>query len=199
MDTLVVFLLMIFPNLVTAHIPKSAYGKECARFMCEYQISEQITNIRNENSELVERIAKLEQHQKAVVSAYVRLSETTTVNTSHRVKYDTEVSNVGSAYNFEKGQFTAPVPGIYLIHVSACLFPPAFMNLDIMKNGVKVGAVRAGDKSYVECTSGAASLHLEAGDDIWVERADPSSGTGLFEGRGWNTFAATLVHADIIN
>ncbi|XP_053390137.1 complement C1q tumor necrosis factor-related protein 4-like [Mercenaria mercenaria] len=160
-----------------------------SRFMCEYEIRETLTN-------LMDRISKLEAQQRPAVSAYVRLSETTTLGTSGRVKYNIEITNIGGAYNFEASQFIVPVPGIYIVDVTACVANSEAMNINIIKDGLKIGVVRSGSPDYVDCSSASLSIHLDAGDNIWAERGEPSYSHSLFEGRGWNSFAATLIHAD---
>ncbi|XP_045198325.2 complement C1q-like protein 4 [Mercenaria mercenaria] len=169
---------------------------ECSRFACEYRVIEKLISLQNENARLEERIKKLEQNKHTAVSAYVRLSKTIPLGNSERVMYDIAVTNVGDAYDFQKGQFTAPVSGIYLVHLSACLGNGGqWMNLNIVHDGAVIGKLRSGDSAYVTCTSNSISIHLNVEDNVWIERDDGSS-TGLNEDHGWNSFTASLIHAD---
>jgi hypothetical protein len=130
------------------------------------------------------------------VSAYIRLSDTTPLTGSMRVMYDHEMSNIGGGYNFQTGQFTAPISGIYIIHVTACLRNgPKWMRLNIVEDDKVIGRVFSGDSAYHCCGSETLSIHLDARANVWVERKDGTA-TALNEDYGLNSFTVTLLRAD---
>ncbi|XP_045198873.2 complement C1q-like protein 4 [Mercenaria mercenaria] len=171
----------------------------CSRFACEYSLIEKMINLQNENTKLSERLTALQlllEGRQTAVSAHVRLSGNTPLSGSARVMYDVEISNIGEAYKFNSGQFTAPFGGVYLLHVTACLGSGGrWMTLNIMDNDKVIGRVFVGDSAYHTCGSETLSLHLDSGDNVWVERV-AGSATWLNEDHGWNSFTATLLYAD---
>lgn len=171
---------------------------KCSRFSYEYRVVEKLINLRIELAKLDDRITDIELAEKKqpVVSTHVRLSGTTSLSGTERVMYDVEVSNIHEAYDFQTGQFTVPVAGVYLIHVNACLNNGGnWMDLNIVRDGSVIERVFVGDSSYHACGSKAMSIRFEVGDKIWVERVAGIS-ANLNEDHGWNSFTATLVHSD---
>ena len=92
------------------------------------------------------------------------------------VIFDQVETNTGGAYNASKGVFTAPVSGTYNFNVIASAPPVAgshWLHLFIMKNKAQVGYVFLDDNdSYWVRRSTDVSVHMEQGDNIWVEVAD---------------------------
>ncbi|XP_053396001.1 complement C1q-like protein 4, partial [Mercenaria mercenaria] len=161
-------------------------------------ITEKLVNLQNENARLSERIMTLEKdgERQSSVSAHVRLSKTTPISGTERVMYDLEISNIGGAYDFQNGQFIAPVAGVYMFRVTLCLFAnKQWMDLNIVKNDHVIGRVFSVDNQYHTCGSEALSIHFDAGDKIWVQRAAGTS-LSLNQDHGWNSFTAILIHAD---
>ena len=174
-------------------------SQDSTRFSCEYSLIEKLVTLQTENAKLVKRMSALEKRwndRKKVVSAYIRLSDNTRVTGSMRVMYDLEMSNIGGGFNFELGQFTAPVSGIYLVHVTACLINGGrWIDLNVVEDDKVIGRVFAGDTVGHACGSETLSVHLKSNANIWVERT-AGSATWLNEDHGWNTFTVTLLHAD---
>lgn len=183
-------------TLETTLEPKNA--GDCSRFVYEYGILEKLIKLEAESSTQLERIKQFEKQQKkpTVVSAHVRLSKTTTVSGNERVKYDVEISNIGGSYDLKNGQFTAPVPGLYLIHVQLCLGTSGhWMDLNIVKEGAVIGRVFSGDHAYHSCGSELLNVHLNQGDTVWVVR-EAGLATSLNQDHGWNSFKAVLLLED---
>ncbi|XP_045198324.2 complement C1q-like protein 4 [Mercenaria mercenaria] len=132
----------------------------------------------------------------SAVAVHVRLSGAFPLTGTARVMYDVQITNIGKAFNFQKGHLTAPVSGVYLLHVTACLGPGGqWMDLNIMENDKVIGRVFTGDNAYRACGSEALSVHLDVGDIVWVQRA-AGIATVLNQDHGWNSFTAALIKAD---
>ncbi|XP_045198323.2 complement C1q-like protein 4 [Mercenaria mercenaria] len=206
MGIFAIFALVIVTSTFSKERYYSANGKnweprnegDCSRFVYEYSILEKLILLETEHVKLRERIENLEKQRKSPskVSVHVRLSKATPLSGTERVKYDMEISNIGGAYDSKNGHFTAPVPGIYLIHVQLCLGSSGqWMDLNIVKDGAVVGRVFSGDHSYHSCGSEALNIHLKKGDNIWIVRETGKS-TSLNQDHGWNSFKALLVLED---
>lgn len=192
------FLLIVLANFVNCSYRAQENEKlngECSRFAYEYSVIEKLIALDATNANLLKRIEQLEVQQKKplVVSAHVRLSKTTILKNTDRVKYDVEISNIGGAYDLKNGHFTALVSGIYLIQVQLCLGDSEqWMDLNIIKDGAVIGRVFSGDKTFHSCGSEILNVHLKQGDKVWVVReAGPS--TSLNQDHGWNSFKAVLL------
>jgi hypothetical protein len=155
MNMLVILLMVSY--LTFGYVSLSTDGNDCM----QYRMIEKLTYLENENSKLMDRISQLEQQMRPVVSVYVRLSKSVNVKLHERVMYDMEITNIGGAFNFKTGQLTAPVSGVYFISVSACLFHAQYSNLDIIKDGLKIGVVRSGDLEWVDCSSGNVIFDID--------------------------------------
>ena len=111
--------------------------------------------------------------------------------------YDVVISNIGKAYNLEKGQFVTPVAGIYMVIVQVCLGQSSqWIDLDIIKDGAIIGRVFSGDNIYHSCGSEAVSLYMDKGSEMSVVRV-AGSATILNKDHGWNSFTAVLVQQSL--
>lgn len=187
-------MLCVFVTSASGNEPESNLQDECTRFAYEYRIMESLINLKNENERLSRKIESLEsiQQKPPIILSHVRLSKSTVLSGNQRVMYDVLVSNIGKAWDLDKSQFTAPIPGLYQIHLTACMGSGGpWADFDIIKDGVVMSRILVGDDSYHSCASDTAFLLLEADDNVWVER---SAGHGNpNEEHGWNTFAVTLL------
>jgi hypothetical protein len=164
----------------------------------QYKMMEQVVDLQKENVRLSERLSELEQSpsKKLAVSTHVRLSGSLPLAGTAKVMYDVEITNIGHAFNFQAGKFIAPVSGVYMFHVTACVGNGGqWMDLNIMDNDKVIGRVFAGDSQYCACGSEALSVHLKTGDSVWVQRTAGTSVT-LNQDRGWNSFTAVLLDTD---
>lgn len=82
--------------------------------------------------------------------------------------FDDVELNLGNAYNGHHGNFLVPVNGTYLFSIYMCSHPPHTIVLDLMRNGLTVGRLLAGDPDYSNCNSNTYILQLTSGDDIYV-------------------------------
>ncbi|XP_060561343.1 complement C1q-like protein 4 [Ruditapes philippinarum] len=163
-----------------------------------HTIWDQLVDLQKENVRLSERLSELEQSstKKLAVSTHVGISGSLPVAGTAKVMYDVEITNIGNAFNFQTGKFIAPVSGVYMFHVTACLGDGGqWMILNIMGNDNVIGRVFTGDNSYHACGSKALSVHLKTSDSVWVQRAAGSS-VFLSQDHGWNSFTAVLLDKD---
>lgn len=164
----------------------------------QYQMLEKLNALQNANDQVALRTETLEENlmKRQAVAVHVRLSGHIPLVGTARVMYDVEITNIGNAYNFQKGEFTATVSGTYMISVTACLGPGGqWMDLNIIENDKVIGRVFSGDDAYHSCGSEALSIRLDEGDTVWVQRFAGSAST-LNQEHGWNSFTAILIKAD---
>ena len=139
----------------------------------------------------IERIK--EKSDKPTVAVKVRISKDFTLSVGQRLIYDVIVSNIGDAYNKARGNFRAPVEGIYLISVTACSKTSDWGVLEIVHDGEVIGQVRSGDAdNYYDCNSEVTVTRIEAGSSVWVQFSEGKS--GIQNAYHWNSFTAILVH-----
>jgi hypothetical protein len=185
---------------ITVLSDEEMYGNECSRFTCAYRIAEKFAKLEAENENLRETLANLEQRleKSAPIAVYARLSTNRKPADKERIIYDAIITNKGKAYDAIKGQFTAPVSGIYVTSVMVCLGYASgqYMNVGIIKNGDILVKVRAGDAQYFACSSSQITVELETGDIVWAQREEGASHAELNNSQGWNTFTVTLINAN---
>ena len=68
----------------------------------------------------------------------------TSLTTSTDLPFDTDVSNIGNAYNATVSQFTAPVSGLYGFSLTVFMNPGYWVGMHLVKNGHSVLKVRTG-------------------------------------------------------
>ncbi|XP_033762467.1 hibernation-associated plasma protein HP-27-like [Pecten maximus] len=85
------------------------------------------------------------------------------------VKFRTEITNYGNAFDLATGVFTAPVDGMYLFSASMYnVFAGQKLDTDIQKNGVpEVNMYCSASIQYSAC-SATVVLRLATGDRIWI-------------------------------
>ena len=186
-----------FKSRLSARMLEPTQG-DCSRFVYEYRLLEKLITLETEYVKLQKRIEDLEKQREGPikVSAHVGLSKTTPISGRERVKYDVKILNIGGAYDLKNGLFTAPVPGLYLIHVQVCLGTSGqWIDLNIVKDGSVVGRAFSGDHNYHSCGTETLNIHLQQGDAVWVERT-AGTATSLNQDHGWNSFKVILIHED---
>ena len=68
----------------------------------------------------------------------------TSLTTSTDLPFDSDVSNIGNAYNATVSQFTAPVSGLYGFSLTVFMNPGSWVGMHLVKNGHSVLKVRTG-------------------------------------------------------
>ena len=189
------FVNLVFPAMVmSTETSQGPLEGDCTRFAYEYRILQKLILLEQENKEFKVRLEKLEQGNKGTnVAVKVRLSKNQNLGQHGRIMFDGVISNIGNAYNLEKGQFVAPVAGIYMVIVQVCLSQMAqWIYLDIINDGAIIGRVFSANANSHNCGSEAVSLSMDQGSAIWVIRVGGSA-TILNQDLGWNSFTAVLV------
>lgn len=103
------------------------------------------------------------------VAFHARLSTDVTLGSSQTVIFDDVITNIGSAYDFRTGHFSAPNDGVYFFastflktHRSSSL------HLQMMKNNDMISKGHAAPGSYAEAGSMNAIVSLKRGDTVIV-------------------------------
>ena len=88
----------------------------------------------------------------------------------HTMVFDTEVTNVGSAYNKHDGVFTAPTNGIYVFNWNLYSSYHGDVISELMVNSDKKGARRSDSATVNEdhSSSGCVVVALNHGDIVFV-------------------------------
>ena len=102
------------------------------------------------------------------VAFYAFLTHSDAVlQSNEKVVFDSVVTNLGLAYH--SGEFTAPVPGIYVFSVNL-LSDSQPANAKLVKNGVMVGALNF--HADGEQASQSVTLELNKDDEMSVQSAN---------------------------
>ena len=106
-----------------------------------------------------------------VVAFYAFMSQSdTSPGQHHTAVFDTEVTNVGSAYNKHDGVFTAPTNGIYVFNWNLYSSYHGDVISELMVNSDKKGARRSDSATVNEdhSSSGCVVVALNHGDIVFV-------------------------------
>lgn len=108
------------------------------------------------------------------------------------------ITNTNEAYDARHGSFRAPVSGTYKFSFSVLQGTGRmYIAVELVRNGSPIGRVRTGDYGYYAVGTNIVNVHLDAGDDVWVQHQDNlGSGTIVARGGGFTMFTGHLVKAD---
>ncbi|XP_077976873.1 caprin-2-like [Glandiceps talaboti] len=112
------------------------------------------------------------------------------------IVYDSEISNIGSAYSTNTGKFTCPYAGIYYFSISAMRKQGVNLHACLVKNSSQVACIWISHSSHrpYGTASNNMVLSLEYGDKVWVIL---KAGYGVYGGSySTTTFAGYLLYAD---
>ena len=126
----------------------------------------------------------------AKVAFYTVLTHELSLGQHQIVEYDKVITNFGNAYDSRHGHFISPVKGVYLMSFTVMNKNGGTMDIEMVRNGVRVAHGYGGSSDYNMGTQ-VVIVMLEKGDMVWVRHA-PSS-TEVLNGREHNTFAGTLL------
>ena len=124
------------------------------------------------------------------IAFYAILTHDLSLGQHQTVEYDKVVTNVGNAYNSRHGHFISPVKGVYLMSFTLMNKNGGDMEIEMVRNGVRV-AHGYGDSTGYNMGTQVAIVILEKDDMVWVRHA-PSS-TEVLHRAEYNTFAGTLL------
>jgi len=126
----------------------------------------------------------------AKVAFYAVLTHDLSLSQHQIVEYDKVITNVGNAYYSYYGHFTSPVKGVYLMSFTLMNKQGGAMDIEMVRNGVRVAHGYGGSSDYNMGTK-VAIVMLEKGDMVWMRHA--FSSTQTLHGYEYNTFAGTLL------
>ncbi|KAK7488003.1 hypothetical protein BaRGS_00020748 [Batillaria attramentaria] len=91
--------------------------------------------------------------------------------------FDDDVTNIGRAYDANTGKFTAPLGGLYFFIATASTTTAGEQaNMHMVHGSTTVAQCFIGFNTFYEMGSCHATLHLNAGESVWMK----SSGSGSF-------------------
>ena len=126
----------------------------------------------------------------ARIAFYAVLTHDLSLGQHQIVEYDKVITNVGNAYDCRHGHFISPVKGVYLMSLTLMNKNGGAMEIEMVRNGIRVAYGYGGSTGYNMATQ-VAIVMLEKGDMVWVRHA-PSL-TEVLHGEEYNTFAGTLL------
>ncbi|KAM4651836.1 complement C1q tumor necrosis factor-related protein 5 [Discoglossus pictus] len=97
-------------------------------------------------------------------------------------------------FNPETGRFRCVVPGLYYFSLHGTVYRGA-LHLQLMKNGhVQASFFQPGDGTRPGGLCGGVALHLEPGDEVWIQVGDYP---GLYASEGTDSvFTGFLIYSD---
>lgn len=128
------------------------------------------------------------------------------------IPFEIETLNTGSAMDIGTGKFTAPVKGTYFLTFVGLENYPAsgsafnYMQVQLLLNRNLIGTAQINEANVVSFTSVLSpvtlqsTLHLEKGDQIWLQIGDISTDGVLFDSVYHSThFTGVLIEEDLFN
>ena len=126
----------------------------------------------------------------AKLAFYASVTHAVSLGDYQTVEYDKVFTNVGNAYDSRHGHFTSPVKGVYLMSFTLMNKNGGAMEIEMVRNGIRVAYGYGGSTGYNMATQ-VAIVMLEKGDMVWMRHAHSSTQT--LHGYEYNTFAGTLL------
>jgi hypothetical protein len=124
-----------------------------------------------------------------------RLNAYTAAPGGQVIVFPTVLFNEGEGYNSQTGKFTATTNGTYLFTVALCLESNKYLFVDIMVDGVAYTKKYIHDNDNVDCHTADTVVVLKAGQSVWVQSPDSSSGNIIYHSSTiWTTFSGVLLH-----
>ena len=127
------------------------------------------------------------------------IHRTLSLETQQTIIFDNVVTNLGSGYDGQDGQFTVPRAGLYFFATSLMAFPNHYIHAEVVHNGKNVAYVFAANSATSlgdDTGTAVMNLVLQAGDKVWVRhRSDPGSAAYLES--PYSTFSGFLISENI--
>ncbi|XP_075460267.1 complement C1q tumor necrosis factor-related protein 5 [Ascaphus truei] len=110
------------------------------------------------------------------------------------VPFGKVLANEQGHYHPDSGRFRCVVPGLYYFSLHGTVYRGA-LHLQLVMNGrPQASFFQAGDGSKPGGLCGGAALHLEPGDEVWVQLGDYP---GLYASEGTDSvFTGFLIYSD---
>jgi hypothetical protein len=127
---------------------------------------------------------------QTAIAFTARLSHDISPGIGQAINFDHVLTNIGNGYNPHAGIFTARVPGVYLFATTVMSFPQHFMRVEMVKDGAEL-CFALGETADYATGSCIATVHLAAGQDVWVKH---NAGDGIHG--TYTTFSGILIASD---
>ena len=112
----------------------------------------------------------------AKLAFYASVTHAVSLSDYETVEYDKVFTNVGNAYDSRHGHFTSPVKGVYLISFTLMDMISGGMEIEMVRNGVRVAYGQVGYNNHLMGTQ-VSIVMLEKGDMVWIRHASSSKET----------------------
>lgn len=126
------------------------------------------------------------------------------------IPFDMEMTNTGKVMNITSGIFTAPRTGVYFFSfVGLAQFPVSstvfnFLQIQMLLNGNLIGSAQDNEANLVKFEKVLSpitlqsTLHLQKGDQLWLQIGDGSTDAVLFDSINHSThFTGFLIEEEI--
>lgn len=122
----------------------------------------------------------------------------TVLGADQPIPFDNVSLNLGGAYDARHAQFRSPVAGTYTFHITLTTNAGYTLAAVVLLNGNPVVKIRTGNDNQFNTASNSVVLHMDAGDDLWIQHDhDISDSNRLFYGEGFLTsFTGHLISRD---
>ncbi|XP_069109366.1 heavy metal-binding protein HIP-like [Argopecten irradians] len=103
--------------------------------------------------------------------------------TDHIVQFDKTVTNIGSHYKSQTGEFICPEVGVYKFSWMIYTNGNQYIDTALVRNGDVIGASVSGDTTWDTSGSASAITMLVPGDSVWVRVTGHNSGSDIYPTR----------------
>ena len=98
-------------------------------------------------------------------------------------------------YDAGSGKYRVPVSGIYYFSAGLCVNKGDFLGVNIVADGVRIGAFDAVDYDIHTCSSGSAVAKLDKNTKVWLVVTEATNRLRNNDGvGGFNYFSGYLVN-----
>ena len=103
----------------------------------------------------------------------------------------------GELYDTRTGKYTVPVSGKYYFTAALCTGSGNdYGSVNIVADGVRIGAFDLGDGSFHRCSSGNGVAKLQKNANIWLVVTNSFTGRNSDDYYGFNYFAGYLINEE---
>ncbi|XP_069109363.1 C1q-related factor-like [Argopecten irradians] len=118
---------------------------------------------------------------ESIVAFHAILTQTITNPTSgHIIQFGKTVTNIGSHYNSQNGEFVCPEVGVYKFSWTIHVHQGQYMTTELVRNGVVIGSGISGADTYFTTGSASAITMLVPGDSVWLRVLYHDSGSSIY-------------------
>ncbi|XP_060593399.1 complement C1q-like protein 3 [Ruditapes philippinarum] len=129
-------------------------------------------------------------------TAVISPSDVKNLQPGQTLIFDRTITNMGNAYDISTGIFTAPIRGVYVLHMDIMIEPGNNEYLQFVKDGAHIlfNYIHANGGRDDVSSSRTVVTELEHGSQVWIRTAQSAShGTGTIHGNEFSTFSGWLL------